>query len=81
MAKSSKVVYRKLGKERARGRALIGENIMEIDDRLRKKELMEILIHEKLHLLNPEWSETKVIRQSKSICTMLWEQNFRRVDL
>lgn len=76
-----KVVYRKLGKEKAWGQALIDENIIEIDPRLRARKKMQILIHEALHILNPEWSESKVIEQSTKLAKLLWSQHYREVDL
>jgi hypothetical protein len=75
-----KVVYRKLGKERADGQALIEDGIIEIDPRLKGRRKMEVLIHEAIHLLNPEFSETKVIEQGRKIANLLWKQHFRQVD-
>lgn len=76
-----KVVYRKLGKEKAWGQALIEDNTIEIDPRLRARKKMQILIHEALHILNPEWSESKVIEQSTKLAKLLWSQHYREVDL
>lgn len=75
-----KVVYRKLGKERADGQALIESNTIEIDPRLKGRRKMEILIHEAIHILNPEMSETKVLEQGRRIANLLWKQHFRQVD-
>lgn len=76
-----KVVYRKLGKERAWGQAHTDSNTIEIDPRLKGRKKMEILIHEALHILNPEMSETKVLEQGRRIANLLWKQHFRQVDL
>jgi hypothetical protein len=76
-----KVVYRKLGKEKAWGQAHFDSNTIEIDPRLKGRKKMEILIHEAIHLLNPEMSETKVLEQGRKIANLLWKQNFRQVDL
>jgi hypothetical protein len=76
-----KVVYRKLGKEKAWGQAHIDSNTIEVDPRLKGRKKMEILIHEAIHLLNPEMSETKVLEQGRKIANLLWKQNFRQVDL
>ena len=76
-----KVVYRKLGKEKAWGKAHIDSNTIEIDPRLNGRKKMEILIHEALHILNPEMSETKVLEQGRKIANVLWKQHFRQVDL
>lgn len=75
-----KVVYRKLGKEKAWGQAHVDTNTIEIDPRLRGRKKMEILIHEALHILNPEMSETKVLEQGRKIANLLWKQHFRQVD-
>lgn len=76
-----KVVYRKLGKERAWGQAHTDSNTIEIDPRLKGRKKMEILIHEALHILNPEMSETRVLDQGRRIANLLWKQHFRQVDL
>ncbi len=76
-----KVQYRKLGREKAYGQAHIGENTIEIDTRLNKRKHLEIMIHEALHILNPEFSETKILNQSKKLARVLWEQKYRKVDL
>lgn len=79
--RDTKVIHRPLGREGAYGIAHIGYNKIEIDPRLKGKKYIEILLHEKLHLLNPEWSETKVLKQSKELAKLLWQNNVRWVDL
>lgn len=80
MAKSFKVIESKLGRNKAWGMAHADDNIIEIDARLKGKKRLEILIHEALHLLNPEMSEEDVILQSQKICLTLWKLNYRQVD-
>lgn len=75
-----KVQYKKLGREKAWGSAHLDDNTIEIDSRLKGRKLMEILIHEALHILNPTFSETKVVEQSKRLTQLLWSQHFRKVD-
>lgn len=75
-----KVIYRKLGKEKAWGQASIEDGIIELDDRMKGKKHLEILIHELMHLQNPEWSETEVLAKSKQMTGVLWKQHYRRVD-
>ena len=75
-----KVVKRKLGREKAHGQAHLGDRVIEIDPRLQGRKLMEILIHESMHILNPSFSETEIIKQSKKITQVLWKENFRRVE-
>jgi hypothetical protein len=76
-----KVIWRKLGKEKAWGQATIGENLIEIDPRLGAKRQLEVLCHEQVHLTFPEMSEAQVDRAGKDLCKMLWSQNYRRVIL
>jgi hypothetical protein len=75
------IVFKKLGREKLWGQAHFDDNIIELDPRLDKKKHLEILIHEALHLLNCEWSETKVVRQSKRLANVLWKQGYRKCDL
>ena len=56
-----KIIYRKLGKEKAYGMAS-SDGIIEIDSRLKGKKHLEILLHELGHLLNPKDSEETVMR-------------------
>lgn len=76
-----KVVFRKLGREKAWGQATIGENLIEIDPRLGARRQLEVLCHEQVHLTFPEMSESQVDRAGKDLCKMLWSQNYRRVLL
>lgn len=83
MAKRSKVkvVWRKLGRERAWGQATIGDDLIEIDPRLGAKRQLEVLCHEQIHLTFPELSESQVDRAGKALAKMLWAQDYRRVLL
>ena len=75
-----KVIYKKLGREKAWGQADLGEGIVEIDERLKGRKHLEILLHECLHVQNPEWSETEVVNKSKELTSVLWREHYRRVD-
>ena len=74
-----KVVWRKLGKEKAWGQATIGENLIEIDPRLGAKRQLEVLCHEQVHLIFPQASEPEVDRAGKALAALLWAQDYRRV--
>ena len=76
-----KVVFRKLGKEKAWGQATIGENLIEIDPRLSSRRQLEVLCHEQLHLSMPSLGEKEVDRVGKDLCAVLWAQDYRRVIL
>ena len=80
-SKPVKVVWRKLGRERAWGQATIGEDLIEIDPRLGAKRQLEVLCHEQVHLIWPEATEPQVDRAGKALAKMLWAQNYRRVVL
>jgi hypothetical protein len=79
--RKSKVVFRRLGRERAWGQATIGEGLIEIDPRLGAKRQLEVLCHEQIHLTFPDLSEAQVDRAGKDLCAVLWSQNYRRVLL
>ena len=74
-----KIIYRKLGKEQAYGISS-SDGVIEIDERLKGKKMMEILIHEILHLLNPKDDEKTIIRKSVTLTKILWNEGYRRID-
>jgi len=74
-----KIVYRKLGKEQAYGMAS-SDGIIEIDERLRSKKHLEVLIHEVLHILNPKDTEETIIKKSVALTKILWKEGYRRID-
>jgi hypothetical protein len=76
-----KVIWRKLGKEKAWGQATIGEGLIEIDPRLGAKRQLEVLCHEQVHLTFPEISEAQVDRVGKDLAALLWSENYRRILL
>lgn len=73
-----KVVYRKLGKEKAWGQC--HDDCIEIDERVFGKKHLEILVHEMIHWINPEDSEDQVIKKSVLITNTLWSEGYRRID-
>lgn len=77
----TKVVIRKLGKERAWGMAHLGDNKIEIDHKISGYRFLLYMLHEHFHLKHPDWSETKVIEESRKTAIFLWDNNFRWVDL
>jgi len=74
-----KVKYRKLGKEKVWGFAHPDE-LIELDNRLKGKKHLEILIHECLHLLLPQAEEEEIVKKSVTLCNTLWHEKYRRVD-
>lgn len=76
-----KVEHKKLGKEQAYGIAFIGENRLQIDERLKGYRYMLYLLHEHFHLKHPDWSETKIRRESSKTARFMWKMGFRWVEL
>lgn len=74
MAKT-KVEYRKL--RTAWGYAYINQNKIILYDKLKGKKHLEIILHEKLHILFPDLDEDAIIRYSRAICDLLWSQGYR----
>jgi hypothetical protein len=80
MGKSIKVHHRKLGKEKAWGLAHSGLNLIELDVQLTGRRHLLYLIHEALHIIHPDWSETKVVKVSREMTKLLWSQHYRRIN-
>lgn len=83
--KKTKVVEMKLGRHKVNGYNVYGfalkdRNRILIDPRQKGRTYMDTIIHEKLHLLFPEWSESKVMRAAREITSLLWSHSYRRVD-
>jgi len=74
-----KVIYKKLGREQAHGIAE-SDGVIYIDPRLKGRKLLEIYIHEVMHLLYPEASEDEVIEKSVILTKLLWRLGYRMVD-
>lgn len=74
-----KIIYKKLGKEKAHGISYSDGEIF-IDSRLKGKKKLEILIHEVLHLLNPMDSEETIVKKSVTLCKILWKEGYREID-
>lgn len=74
-----KIEEKKLGRERMHGYTF--KDTIVLDPRLKPRKHFEIIIHEMLHQLYPEMSETNVKKSSKKLARFLWEYGFRKVDL
>ena len=77
---ATKIVHKKLGRQKAEGLAFIGHNEIHIDERMKKKPYMLVVLHELLHIHFPDLSEKEVDRISKKICNSMWELKFRKID-
>jgi len=82
--KKIKVTYAKLGRSKAHGMASGYE--IEVDERLRGKKKLEIILHEALHCLFPfpdmdTQAEEDLIAESGAILARtLWHEGVRFVD-
>lgn len=74
-----KIVHKKLGREQAYGIA-DSDGIVYIDQRLKGKKHLEIVIHEVEHLLNPTDDEETIVEKSVTLCKVLWRLGYRRID-
>ena len=74
-----KVIYKKIGREKAWAQA-IGKNIIEIDPRAKGKKELELLIHESLHLIYPNQEEEEVETNAIVLTNLLWKIGYRKVD-
>lgn len=77
--KRIKIKYAKLGKQKVWGFAH-SDGLVEIDEKLKGKKHLEILLHECLHLLYPNDSEDEIVKKSVILTNTLWGEKYRRVD-
>ncbi len=80
MAKIEGVIYKKLLNRGTTGLVEPDQDIIYADVRLRGKELLDILIHEGTHILQPYLTEDAVNTIGVELSNMLWAQGWRRVD-
>jgi predicted metallopeptidase len=81
MTSVKNITHKKIPKNIARGLAYCDTGNIVIDERLKGQDHLYILIHEILHIQNIQWSEIKVIGHAQELAKLLWENNYRRVDL
>ena len=74
-----KVIDKKLGRQKAVGQAYTDAKVIEIDPRQRSKQYLDTLIHEMLHVYNPEWSESKVTKTANEMTDIIWSKNYSKV--
>lgn len=74
-----KIIYRKLGKEQAYG-ICSSDGIIEIDERLKGRKMLEVLLHELMHYINPMDDEKTIIRKSVTLTKVLWKEGYRKID-
>ena len=74
-----KVKYSKLGRQKAWGMAH-SEGYIEVDQKIKGKKLLEIILHESLHILYPLDSEEDIVHKSVILTNTLWHEHFRKID-
>lgn len=74
-----RIKYRKLGKEKVWGFAH-SDGLIEIDERLKGRKHMEMIIHEVLHLLWPAAEEEEIEKKAITLTKILWKENYRRIE-
>lgn len=74
-----KIIYKKLGREQAHGIAE-SDGVIYIDPRLKGKKMLEIVLHECLHILNKTDDEKTIIRKSVTLTKVLWNEGYRKID-
>ena len=73
-----KVIERKLGREGAWGQAVSGESLIEVDPRQPPKEYLDTILHEAMHIIEPDWSEGKVSVTARKLSELVWGMGYRR---
>lgn len=79
------MVEAKLGRSRAAGQIAEEDRewgippVIEVDPRNTPRQRMEVIIHEMLHHLCPDKSETWVRLNAKKVRNMLWKDGYRRI--
>lgn len=76
-----KIKYRKLGKEKAMGLAYKKEREIHIDSRLNGKDLLNVMIHEIMHVQSPRWAEIKVEDYSKEMSDIIWDEMIKKMGI
>jgi len=75
-----KIEDRKLGRERNDGQATFADKKIEIDPRLSTKKRLNIVLHEGIHILDPNLPELKVRAYANRLSDLLWRDRWRRLE-
>jgi hypothetical protein len=81
MAHISGIIYKKLKRRNAVGLVEPDSDIIHADSRLKGAELLDVLIHEGTHILQPYLTEEAVDHIGVELSKMLWADGWRRMDL
>jgi len=75
-----KLEDKKLGRERNDGQAIFADKKIEIDPRLSTKSRLNIVLHEGIHILDPNLPELKVRAYANRLSDLLWRDRWRRIE-
>lgn len=75
------VFNEKLGRQRVWGCANKRTGLVLVDPRQSPRRYLTTLVHEVLHVVAPEWGETRVARAGRRLAQAVWEAGFRKVKL
>ena len=81
MAKISGIIYKKLGRRKATGLVEPYADMIHCDSRIKGKELLDVLIHEGTHILQPYLTEEAVEDIVVELSNMLWADGWRKIDM
>jgi len=81
MPRTTKVIVKKLGRERCVGEAYFGENEIAIDPRQSATEYLDTLIHEGMHLALPDLNEEAISVAATFVSRIVWKQGYRKCEL
>jgi len=81
MQQLPRIVYRKLGRERASAQITFGDDLIEVDPRQSAMQELDSLIHEAIHRADPKLSETRVVKMARVIRGILWHEGYRKARL
>lgn len=56
------------------GLAWIENGVIDIEDRIKGYKQFYALVHEYMHFMFPDWSETRIKKHSRSLAWFLWRQ-------
>lgn len=78
----NKVIVKKLGRHKALGMTneFNPKSKIFIDPRQKPKTFLKTLIHEKLHLLHPDWSESRILKEENELGNFIWANGYRKVN-
>ncbi len=82
MKRKTKVEYKRFrsywGKAIIRQPNERGNHIIQLSTKIEGKLHLEVLIHEKLHIMFPDLEEYKIEELGKDMCEVIWSEGYRR---